>query len=59
MKIGYARVSTLDQNPDMQREELKKRPVAKMSLSIRSAALWPTVRVSWRSRSFYGKGIPL
>lgn len=24
MKIGYARVSTLDQNPDMQRDELKK-----------------------------------
>jgi DNA invertase Pin-like site-specific DNA recombinase len=24
MKIGYARVSTLDQNPDMQRDELEK-----------------------------------
>jgi len=24
MKIGYARVSTLDQNPDMQRDELQK-----------------------------------
>jgi hypothetical protein len=24
MKIGYARVSTLDQNPDLQRDELEK-----------------------------------
>ncbi len=44
MKIGYARVSTLDQNPDMQRDELEKAGCEKVFVD-QVRAPWPAVRL--------------
>jgi hypothetical protein len=58
MKIGYARVSTLDQNPDLQGDALQKQNV-KRSLLIRSAALLPKGLAWKKSKSFCAKEIRL
>lgn len=39
MKIGYARVSTLDQNPDLQRDALQKAECEKIIVDQVSGAV--------------------
>lgn len=51
MKIGYARVSTLDQSLDLQRDALEAAGCGKVII-VRSAARWPKGQL-WRRLKNY------
>ena len=66
MRIGYARVSTADQNPDLQEDALPKGRVRKdlpRSLSI-LAEVWlkplirPVTETRWSCGSWTGSAVP-